>query len=141
MKKIIDRPQLLFIGFSLIVLISGYANNENSIPLDIGATYILLDVWSASIYSAIFFVLVAVNYAMITIAQKTAKPTLTAIHIVLQIISLIPFLYYFYTADENRNYDASLWMNQILTISFLIFLVGTVLHFFNFIATIIKKKE
>ncbi len=141
MKKIIQKPQYFFMFLAVLILISGFINKEEALLISFQNVYIDVDVWATSIFSSVFFVLISVNYFSLTITQRFPKKGLTIAHIILQVISLIPFLYYFYTADLDRIPDEIDFMNAILFFAFIIFLLASLLHVINFLASLLMKKE
>ena len=141
MKKMINKPQYFFLILAILVMISGYVNEGKVIPISFESYYINLDVWAAGLFSGVFFVLIAVNYFSISITKKTAKKGLTIAHIILQLIAIVPFVYYFFTADVKRSYDEITFMNAVIVLSFILFLLASLIHIINFLASLILKKE
>lgn len=141
MKKIIDRPHLLFLALVPIVFISGLLNRESTIDVNIYATYIVMDIWSLSVFSTVFLFLIFINYYALHAIKKPAKRILTVLHIVLQVIALIPLFYVFFTADTKRNFTQTIDMNAILILGFMIFIVASFVHLVNFFVSLISKKQ
>lgn len=141
MKKIITKPQFFFFFLACVLLISGFLNKGNSIPLAIYGTSMDLKIWSLCLLSALFFVLIAINYLSLTITQRLPKRGLTIIHIVFQVIALVPFLYFIYTANVLRTYEQIFQMNVILILGFLLFIIASIIHLINFIMSLLAKKD
>ena len=141
MKRILERPQILFLALAPAMLILGFFNKGDSITINIHDTYLVLDTWSMSLYSAVFFIMIALNYALLNLAKKPPKRKLTLLHIALQFFSLIPFCYVFFMFDFNNDYEQKEQVMLFFVLSFFIFLLATILHFVNFIASLRRKKE
>ncbi len=141
MKKIINTPQLFFIVLALLLIVSGLINKGGMIKIAMYGTFLDLKVWSIALTSALFFVLIAINYFSLSLTNKVPKRGLTLIHIILQIIALIPFLYFIYTTNTLRTYDEVSRMNLILIFSFFLFIIATIIHLINFVASLLSKKD
>jgi len=141
MKQILERPQRVFLFLAAVVLISGLLNKGKSLDINIYDTYLVFDIWSVCIYSMLFFLMIALNYAALSFAKKKSVRVLTLLHIALQIFVLIPFLYAFYTADAEKGHEEEAQMTAIFVLSSFVFLLATFLHFINFIVSLIRKKE
>lgn len=141
MKKMIRKPQYFFILLSVIVLICGFVNKGKGITINFDGVFMDLDVWSAAIFSSLFLVMISVNYLSLSFTKKAPKAGLTITHIILQVIALIPFVFYFFTADEKRTLDEIMYMNAVIIAAFALFLVASLVHLINFLASLLFKKE
>lgn len=141
MQKIIRKPQFFFFFLALLFFIFSLLNKNGTIPIAIDYANIDIQVWSLGLISAAFFVLIAVNYTSLSITQKTPKKVLTIIHIVLQIISIIPVLYLMIQSNVPETYDGISQMNAILILAFFVFLTATLIHLINFVVSLIAKKD
>lgn len=141
MKKLIYKPQLFFLLLAIFILIVGLFFKENAIDIAIYSTLTDLSVWSICLFSMLFFILIAINYTSLSITLKTPKRGLTIAHIVLQILALIPLLYFIFSSGESRSYEQVSQMNIILILSFFIFIIATTIHLINFIISLIAKKD
>jgi len=141
MKKIIKKPQFFFIILALLILISGFTNKENSIEIAIYGTFLKLKILSVCLFSTLFFILIAINYTSLTITKKPPKKTLTILHIILQIAALAPLLYFIYNSDTPKTYQQVSQMNIILVMAFILFIIATVVHLINFMASLLAKKD
>ena len=141
MKKLIYKPQLFFLLLAIFILIIGLFFKENAIDIAIYSTLTDLSVWSICLFSMLFFILIAINYTSLSITLKTPKRGLTIAHIVLQILALIPLLYFIFSSGESRSYEQVSQMNIILILSFFIFIIATTIHLINFIISLIAKKD
>jgi len=89
----------------------------------------------------LFFILIAINYTSLTITKKPPKKTLTILHIILQIAALAPLLYFIYNSDTPKTYQQVSQMNIILVMAFILFIIATVVHLINFMASLLAKKD
>lgn len=141
MKKFFRNPHWFFLALVPLVLLSGLLNREASITVNISATYFLIDVWSMSIFSMVFFFLIFINYYALHAIKKPAKLILSIIHMVLQIIAIIPLFYVFFTADVKRDYTETVDMNVILVLGFMVFIMASFIHLINFFVSLLGKKQ
>ncbi|PWG04783.1 hypothetical protein DIS07_09925 [Polaribacter aquimarinus] len=92
--------------------------------------------------TAVFFLLIGFNYYSLIWVQKTPKKTLTIIHIVLQLLTLIPFITLVFSIDSKDSSSLQFLNNNfILIISFLIFIVSIFVHLINFFSSLFSKSE
>lgn len=141
MNKMIRKPQYFFFILAIAVLICGYVNDGKAILISVESYYINLDVWAAGLFSGIFFILIGLNYFSISITNKTPKKGLTIAHILLQIIAIVPFVYYFFTADVKRSHEEIVFMNAVIVLAFIVFLLASLIHIVNFLISLLLKKE
>ena len=141
MKKIINKPHIFFIFLAVITLLCGILNKDAVIKVAAYGALIDLKIWTVSIFSVLFFILISVNYGSLYIIKKPAKKGLTIAHIVLQIIALIPFFYFIFQSDVPRTYEEYSAVNIILILAFVIFILATVIHLINFVMSLIAKKD
>tara|TARA_R110002073_G_scaffold8207_1_gene45658 strand:+ start:98724 stop:99149 length:426 start_codon:yes stop_codon:yes gene_type:complete len=141
MKKIITKPQFFFVILAFILLISGFINKGSSIEIAMSGTFIELKVWSVCLFSTLFFILIAINYTSLTITKKPPKKILTIIHVTLQLLALVPLLYFIYNSNISRTYQEVSQMNVILVLAFMLFIIASAVHLINFIASLLAKKD
>ena len=91
LKKIISKPYLFFFGLVPLFVIIGLLNMKSYINLSIDYLNFDLDISLLCNISAVFFLLIGFNYYSLFWVQKEPKKSLTITHIILQLISLIPF--------------------------------------------------
>jgi heme/copper-type cytochrome/quinol oxidase subunit 1 len=141
MNRIIKRPQLVFLALAPIALISGFLNKGEAINIGIHDTYFVLDIWFLCLFSTIFFLMIALNYVALTYTQKKPIRILTLLHIAFQIIAFTPLLYIFYTVDAESSFEKEGRTAILFLLSFFVFFLSTLIHFINFIASLLRKKE
>ena len=141
MNKLIQRPQRFFIFLAIVILISGLVNKSAVLKIDMGGFFFDLNLWTTCIFSTLFYLLISVNYFSLTLTKKQPKRLLTLLHIVFQAISFIPFVYIVFTAKNLIDIDEIVRANLILLVSFFVFVIATFIHFINFFASLLSKKE
>jgi hypothetical protein len=87
-----------------------------------------------------------INYLSLYWVKKHPNNWLTSAHIILQIISLIPYLVSIFNLDEGGNLIATNLpfqenLNTILLISFFIFLASILVHLINFFSSLLLKGD
>lgn len=140
MKKIISKPHLFFLGVIPIVFIFGYINKNLSINLEYLGGSLPINLWSVSLFSCIFYLLVSFNYIALNWTNKTPKKTLTILHIITQTLSFGVFYYYkvMFLNIENQSYNQ---INILLIVSFLLFILATFIHLINFFVSLMSKSK
>lgn len=140
MKKFLKTPQAFFIFLSIITLIIGFIKKGNFIDLNYFMTFLKIDVWSLSVVSSVFYLLIGINYFSLILSGKKPRKILTIIHIVLQIVSIIPFFYIMITTNSSLSPESVTLNNIILAVSFVVFILSLVIHLINFFASIFKQE-
>ena len=141
MKKVITKPQFIFLLLAIISLIIGFIYKNGEFVISIESTYIIVESWSISMFTSIFLVLIAVNYTSLSFINKPHKRVLTIIHIVLQITALIPLWYMISISNIKKSYEDEIIINVVLVISFGVFLFATLIHLIIFFISLISKKD
>lgn len=146
MKKLIAKPHLFFFGLIPLFIILGLIKGDNAISINIDYMQLNLKVSTLSYLSAIFFTLIGINYFSVVLAGKNLKKGLTVLHIVLQIVSFIPFFYILLTATKPEETVTN--SQQILElfslpvfVGFLLFLSAIFIHLINFFVSLFFKKQ
>ena len=142
MKKIIIKPHLFFFGLVPIFVVIGVFNLKNYINLNIDYLNFDLSISLLCNISAVFFLLIGFNYYALLWVQKEPKKPLTIAHIILQLISLIPFILLIFSINFSKN-NFSIFTNTnlILIISFIIFLISVFVHLINFFTSLFLKSK
>jgi hypothetical protein len=146
MKKIITKPHLFFFGFAFTFVLLGFYKKESIANIAIFGTYFVFfkDLWCY--ISAIFFFLIGLNYFCLIWAKKVPKLWLTTAHLFLQIVSLIPFMHIIFILEPNNkltgtNFLYFMDLDQVLIISFIIFLISIFIHLINFFTSLFLKTK
>ena len=140
MKKFLKTPQSFFFLLSIFTLIVGFIKKGNFIDLNYFMTFLKIDVWSLSVVSSVFYLLIGINYFSLILSGKKPRKILTIIHIVLQIVSIIPFFYIMITTNSSLSPESVTFNNIILAVSFVVFILSLVIHLINFFASIFKQE-
>ena len=142
LKKIIAKPHILFFSFVPIFIIIGLFKMKTFFNINVDYIYFDLNVSLVCNITAVFFLLIGFNYYSLIWVQKTPKKTLTIIHIVLQLLTLIPFITLVFSIDSKDSSSLHFLNNYfILIISFLVFIVSTFIHLINFFSSLFSKSE
>ena len=139
-EKVFKNTSGFFISLSIITLILGFIKKGSLIDLSYFMTFLKVDVWSLAVVSSIFVLLVGVNYASLSFIGKETKKILTITHIILQIISIIPFYYIILTTNLSLEPELNTIYNIVLLFSFVVFILSLVIHLINFFASIFKQE-
>lgn len=140
MKRLLKTPQAFFILLAILIMVVGIVKDGAQLDLNYFLAFLLVDVWSVALVSALFFALISVNYASLSLTGKRPKKSLTITHIVLQVVALIPLVYYMFTAGPKTTGESVAYSNMVLLISFFVFLVSVVVHLINFFYSLLKKE-
>lgn len=146
LKKIIQKPHLFFFGLIPIYIIIGFIKRNTPIDLNISYIYYLINVDFWCYVSAVYFALIGLNYFSLNWAQKYPKKWLTITHILLQIISSLPYLYCIFKLDQSGDLREGkfLWfinLESILFFSFILFLLSIFIHLINFFTSLFFKRD
>jgi hypothetical protein len=146
LNRIIQKSHLFF--FSLIPIFIALGIIKRNIPIDINISFIyyLINVDFWCYITAVYFGLIGINYLALYWIKKTPNNWLTAIHIILQIICLIPYLISVFNLDDSGNLAYSNIpfkdnLSSILLISFFIFLASILVHLINFFSSLLLKAD
>lgn len=140
MKKFL-RPQWFFLLISILMLVIGYLNKENNLNLTLFGAIIKVSSFSICLLSAFFFFLIFINYSALYLINKKPKKPLTIIHIVLQLIAVIPFIYFLFTSKYFNDYSSISEMNLVLFLAFILFLIASVIHIINFVLSLFQSQD
>lgn len=141
MKKVFTTPQGFFLLLAVLILIVGFSKDGSKLDLNYFLSFLLVDVWSVAMVSSLFFVLISINYASLSLIGKKAKTGLTIAHIVLQIIALVPLIYFMVNATAGAQPEKVMNTNIILLISFVVFMISIIIHLINFFYSLLRKNN
>lgn len=145
MKKIIAKPHYFFFGCTPIFLSFALLGENSTISIPIFAMQFMLSISSLSLFWCFLFLLFGLDYLVLHWIERPPKKGLSAIHILLQIIAIIPFFVAIYfTQTEDKFADHRFFLNldfsSILILSFVVFLLSIFVHILNFLAGLFAKK-
>jgi len=134
LRKIIVKPHLFFFGLVPLFVILGLSKKENYINLSFNYLIFDLDISLICNISAVFFLLIGFNYYSLYWVQKFPKKSLTISHILLQLLSLIPFILLVFSFNFSQTY-------LVLIGSFIVFLFSIIIHLINFFTSLLLKTK
>ena len=140
MKKIITRPHLFFLSVIPIVFIFGLLNKGQTMDIEYFGGVLPINIWSVSLFSSVFFLLISFNYLTLFWTDKNPKKVLSILHIVFQILSF-GFFYYYKTMHHGVQNEQINQINDVLIISILLFVLATMIHLINFFTALIRKSK
>ncbi len=147
MKKIILKPHIFFFSLIPVVIILGYLLKNNSVNIALYNETFSIALNHISLYFAVFFGLIGLNYFSLHFGNKTPYKWMTIIHLSMQIIALLLFFskdYWNVLGENNFSFGLNINMDYatlILFISFILFVFGTMIHLINFFASLINKSK
>lgn len=137
----IFRPHIFFLLLALMMVCIGLMTNNNNLDLAMFGAIIKVKSLVLCLVSAFFFLLIFVNYLSIYIVGKKPKRLLSALHIIFQVIALVPFIYFLFKAKYFTNYTDISNMNTVLLIAFILFLLASLIHIINFTVSLFLKQD
>lgn len=146
MKKLITKPHFLFFGLAFVFVLLGFYKRNISVDISIFDIFFVFQVAFWCHISAIFFCLIGLNYLCLIWAKKEPKIGLTILHLLLQIVSLIPFIYIIFSlkSEENLPSNSSFYfmnLDQAIVISFVIFVFSIFIHLISFFISLFLKTK
>ena len=141
MKKIIQKPHLFFFGLGPIGIILGLIFKSQSLDFAFYGGNISFGYFSVFAMSSVYFALIGLNYFSLRLIEKPPKRKLSIIHILIQIIALILFLYYILTINDYETNQQKETVNFIFFIGFILFLASILVHLINFFVSLFLKTE
>jgi hypothetical protein len=145
LKLFTKKPHLFFFYGIPIFLILGFVKRNVPVDLSISYIYYLINVDFWCYVSAVYFGLIGLNYLALNWANKTPQKVLTVLHIILQIASLLPYLYAIFNLDENGTLQKQTFLgidlNSLFVVSFFLFLISIFIHLINFLASLFLKRD
>ena len=145
-KKIINKPYLFFFGLIPVAIVFSFINGNETINFNISELYFVSELKFLYYISAIFFMMIGINYLSLNWANKPPKKWLTIIHLFLQLLALV-----FLVTRNNWNwigkeYSENLYVSSdnssiLVFISILIFILSVFFHLINFFTSLFLKTE
>lgn len=141
MGKYLKTPQVFFISLAVFISIIGFYKKGTNLDLNYFLAFLLVDVWSVAMVSAVFFLLISMNYASLSLVKRKPKKIFSRAHIILQVIALIPLVYLMLKATEKSQPEFVAASNIVLIASFIVFLLSVILHLIGFFMAILSKNK
>ena len=133
------KIQYFFIFLALVMLIFGLLNKENSIPIAMYGVVLEINIFTFSIISTIFFLLVSINYFSLFILNKPSKLGFNSAHIFFQSLALILLFYVMLASTKTIDYSEVARLNIILILSTFLFIISVFLHLISFFSSLIRN--
>jgi len=142
MNKLIENQHLLFLLAIPVVLLTGYVNGESSMDICIHDTYFVISLYHISILTTALFAVVGLVYIILRKANKRPSKMLSSIHIGFTFIIpvIIHILEQFYREDV-MEYEFNGILSSIITLLFLLVLLGQFIFPLNVLYAILKKDK
>lgn len=137
---------MFFFALIPIYILLGIIKRNTPIDISVSYIYYLINVDFWCYISAVYFALIGINYFSLNWAKKKPNKWLTIIHILLQIISSLPYLYTIFKLDTNGDLKEGkfLWfidLESILVFSFSLFLLSVLIHLINFFTSLFLRRD
>ncbi|WP_299665609.1 hypothetical protein [uncultured Polaribacter sp.] len=144
-KKIIAKPHLFFFGLVPIFILIAFLSGDETIDINIHATYFIITNYHLYLFSAVFFAMIGINYFSLDWTEKPPNKWLTSIHILLQLIALFLLLTkHLWNWIGNQSYEGIQMINDnsniVIFFSILIFFLSVFFHLINFFTSLFLKK-
>lgn len=145
-KKVITKPYFFFFGLTAVFVVLGTFNNNKPIDINISFVHYLINIDFWCYISALFFTLIGINYLTLNWVKRQPNKILVVLHLLLQISSLVPFLFAIFSYDQTGSLPKNNMMNvdnlqYILLIALILFLTSIFIHFIVFFSSIFLKSE
>lgn len=141
MEKIVIKPHIFFFVFAFLMVLLGLFSDHKDANFNIHDTYFVFNVSFVFYVSAALFVLMGLNYWALQWAEKPAKKLLTILHIILQIIALVPLIYGLLFIDYEKYEGNLLYITISITVGFVLFIISLFIHFINFFISLFSKTD
>ena len=141
MNKIIRQPYLFFFGLSIITFITAFIFGDKNLDISNFDIYFVIPYKYFCQFSAIFYLMIGLNYFALNWTEKLPIKWLTITHLFLQLLSLLLLI-----TKDNWNWvdfsnNPNDYANFILFLSLLIFILSIFIHLVNFFASLVLKRN
>ena len=145
MKTIIKKPHIFFFSIVPIFIIVGILKTNKVIDVTVYNTFFAVKVNYWCYFSAVFTGLIGLNYYLIHWLKKPLIQVLSLFHIIFQVGALIPFIFCIFFINTRGILNPEIFKNELdpynlLSLSFILFLVSFFLHLLNFFISLISKR-
>jgi heme/copper-type cytochrome/quinol oxidase subunit 1 len=138
------KAYYLLLISSLILLILGFLEGEETFDINVYDIYFVIAnchlYWLFSIFFLFFFLI----YIFFDFGKVELIKILSKLHIFGSLFSLLIFIFpcsLIYDQSNFKFYDEFLWINIIVTISFLVLLFLQLLFIINMVVSLIKRMK
>ncbi|WP_298312124.1 cbb3-type cytochrome c oxidase subunit I [uncultured Aquimarina sp.] len=142
MKKLIQKPHLIFLFSIPIILLIGIVSWDATLDINIHDTYFVIAYFHLSILISILFGIIGTGYWIMEKANRRLSKWLNWTHVGLTFGGpiVVSFLTLFYRT-EVMEYKFNNHLNLIITLIIILIVLGQLIFSFNIIYGLIKKKN
>jgi heme/copper-type cytochrome/quinol oxidase subunit 1 len=147
MKKIIEKPHLIFLILSPILFLVGSFSKKNTFDINIHDTYYVVEHGLVPIAISLFFVIIGFGYWLILKFNGKLSKILSITHILLTIggLLVIRILFELYREPKTESllidYNFNENLNMITLIISLIILFGQIIYPINLFIGLMKRSK
>jgi heme/copper-type cytochrome/quinol oxidase subunit 1 len=147
MKKIFEKPHLLFLILSPILFLVGYFSKKNTFDINIHDTYYVVEHGLIPTVISLFFGIIGFGYWLILKFNGKLSKILSITHILLTIggLVIIRILLELYREPKTESlmfdYNFNENLNMIMLIISLIILFGQIIYPINLFIGLMKRNK
>jgi heme/copper-type cytochrome/quinol oxidase subunit 1 len=147
MKKIIEKPHLIFLILSPILFLVGYFSKKDTFDINIHDTYYVVEHSVVPITISLFFGIISFGYWLILKFNGKLSKILSITHILLTIggLLVIRILFELYREPKTESllidYNFNENLNMITLIISLIILFGQIIYPINLFIGLMKRNK
>ena len=146
MINVLKKPHLFFLGLAILAVLTSFYIGDKSLDISVSYIYFVISYKHLCLFSAIFYVMIGINYFSLKWAQKPTKKWLTILHIILQIIAIILLI----TVNNwnwlgNNSLEKLNTLNDnsnlVIILSIFVFMLSLFVHLINFFTSLLLKRD
>lgn len=148
MKKVIEKPYIIFLGFIPFILLLGYFNKSNFLNFNIHSTYFVIYHQDLTLLISIYFAVIALVYFIVIKKGKRLKNWMNFIHSIISVFGLfiLKILVDFSQTEllkPRRSYaDNNLeYVNSGILILILLIIIAQFIFLINLTLSLINNKK
>jgi len=143
---LIRKPYLFFFGLSISAFIASFIFSDKSLDFSFYDTYYGISYKYFCQFSAVFYLMITINYFALNWTDKQPIKWLTITHLILQNLALLLLItkdHWNWFGDKSlSNYNMpNDYANFLVFLSILIFVGSLFIHFLNFFASLLLKRN
>ena len=136
---------MFFFGLSIITFITAFIFGDKNLDISIYDTYFVFPYKSFCQFSAVFYLMIALNYFALNWIEKYPIKWLTITHLLLQILSLLLLItkdsWNWIGNNSLANYIPNNNANFLIFLSFFTFIISIFVHLVNFFTSLLLKRN
>jgi len=147
MKRIAQKPYLIFWILIPIVILIGFLNKEKTFHLNIHASYYIISQLWISVLISLLFGLIGIGYYLIITTNRKLYTWMTIIHVATTllgfvIILLLPYINFGVDATTPLHlFDEEVMQTRVKICMFLLLILGQVIYILNISIASFRKKR